>query len=215
LILFEPKSLLRLGTRLSSGLALLLLLGACSAPRPRPSLPPELKIGMTIAEVAEKRPGRYVGAFALRSFPKLSRSELEKGGYTGTIVILDFPVFDEDFTVRCSNGRVMEAQNHAGYRSKSDSVLLQGADAEKIRSAKTVAELLKLLPAETDLRRANEDADLFSVDLPKQLSRLNNFSGDLGNLENFDQYNRETNMWFYKGKLVYLQSAVEESKLMD
>ena len=206
---------MRFKTQLTIVFAALLLLGACSLPRPRPSLPPELKIGMTIAEVAEKRPGRYAGSFALRSFPKISRDELEKSGFAGTIVILDYPVFEEDFTVRCSNGHITDVQNQAGYDPKPDSVLRQGAESEKIRNAKTVSELLKLLPSDTELRLANEDADLFSVDLPKELSRLNNFSGDLGNLENFDRYNRETNMWFYKGKLVYLQSAVQESKLMD
>lgn len=203
------------GTRIAFAFLLPLMIGACSLPRPRTSLPPELRIGMTIAEVAEKRPGRYIGGFALRSFPKLSRSELEKRGFTGTIAILDYPVFNEEFTVQCLNGRVTDVQNRGGYDPKPNSVLLEGAESAKIRDAKTVSELLKLLPADTDLRLTNEDADLFSVDLPKELSRLNNFSGDLGNLENFDRYNRETNMWFHKGRLVYLQSAVEESKLMD
>jgi hypothetical protein len=170
---------------------------------------------MTIAEVAEIRPGRYVGTFALRSFPKISRSELEKGRFTGTIAILDFPIFDEDFIVECSNGQVTDVQNQGGYDSKPESLLLQGAESERIRNAKTVSAVLKLLPADTDIRRANEDATLFSYELPKELARLNDFSGELGNLDNFDRYNRETNMWFFHGKLVYLQSAVEESNLLD
>lgn len=206
---------MHLGTKVSILCVVSLFVGACSLPRPRPSLPPELKIGMTLAEVATKRPGRYIGGFALRSFPKLNRSDLEKRAYTGTFLILDYPVFDEDFTVKCSNGLVIDVQNHGGYDSKPDSVLLQGTQSEEIRNCKTVTEILKLLPLDTDLRRSNEDANGFSVDLPRELERLGNFSGDLGNLENFDQYNRETIMWFYKGKLVYLQSAVEESKLVD
>jgi hypothetical protein len=170
---------------------------------------------MTIEELSQKHPGTFVGSDALRSLPKLNRNQVATGRFSGTIAVLDFPIFGEEFIVQCKDGEITDVRNYGGYRSAPNSLFSQGTESETVRNAKEVADLVRVLPEDADLRAARADSDLFSVELPQQIVKVRNFSGELGYVENFDRYNRKTNMWFARGKLVYIQSAVEESKLMD
>ena len=125
----------------------------------------QVPVGIDLQTLANRKPGYYI---AMRDKSTLRKVAVLTSGqrktFSGTMYVLNHPRKGIDVPLIFSKGKRVITENPSKFRALVDN---------------TVEKTIALYPANADIRFAFAGEDSFSLHIPRELSKLKGFSGNL------------------------------------